>query len=186
MVIINFVNLGTLPYLPVHQDEFASEFGKLSLNGPSAHPMDTIKGWFSWKTGSVWMYLISWQFFVVLPTVNKPIDTSVVYFIQYHKVGNQNKHFIVTHRLVINQQCHSLKGHMNIFKTLKDMNCYLQNHTWSMKEWDIVSAGFISGTSPKHQAKDTIYHKLESIKIKTRIPQEVPHEIPTAHNNDQR
>ena len=82
----------------------------------------------------------------------------------YHETGNRNKFFIVVHRMVLNQKYYGLKSNENIFKALKANNCYIQNHMWSIKEWDIVNAGFISGASPKHQAKDTIQANLEKIK----------------------
>ena len=92
------------------------------------------------------------------------IDDTVESNFNYHELGKSRKHYIVIHRMTLNEKYHLLKGHDNILKALQEKNCYLQNHTWTRKQWDIVSAGFISGASPKHQAKDTICNKLDLLK----------------------
>ena len=82
----------------------------------------------------------------------------------YHETGNRTKFFIIVHRIVLDQKYYAIKRNDKIFEALKENNCYIQNHMWSLQEWDIVNAGFISGASPKHQAKDMIQCKLETIK----------------------
>ena len=50
-----------------------------------------------------------------------------------------------------------------IFDCIKQNNCFIQEHSWTTKEWDITNIGFISGASPKHQSKDSVMHKFEQI-----------------------
>ena len=95
------------------------------------------------------------------------IDNAIESNFNYHELGKSGKHYIVIHRMIINQKYHALKGHDNILKILREQHCYLQNHTWTRKQWDIINAGFISGASPEHQAKDTIHNKLDSSKTPT-------------------
>ena len=82
---------------------------------------------------------------------------------EYHEIGNRNKHFIVVHRIVLDMKYHEIKLNKTILETLKHNKCFVQNHMWRIVDWNIISVGFISGASPKHQSKDSVMHKLESI-----------------------
>ena len=82
---------------------------------------------------------------------------------EYHERGKKTKIFIVVHRLVLDQKYHQIKKTREIFDCMKENNCFLQEHSWTTKEWDITNIGFLSGVSPKHQSKDSVTHKLELI-----------------------
>ena len=83
---------------------------------------------------------------------------------EYHEVSKRNKHFIIVHRVVIDMKYHKIKLNTTILETLKHNKCFVQNHMWRIANWNIISVGFISGASPKHQSKDSVMHKLKSIK----------------------
>ena len=74
----------------------------------------------------------------------------------YHEVGRQTKYFIVVHGMESNEPYHQIRRNKNIFQSLKTTKCYIQQHLWSEKEWNIVTIGFLSGVSPKHQAKEVV------------------------------
>ena len=78
----------------------------------------------------------------------------------YHELGNHSKYFVVIHGIASNQAYFDIKRNHRIFATLKKINCYMQLHLWEREEWDIVNIGFISGVSPKHQAKAVIQQQL--------------------------
>ena len=79
----------------------------------------------------------------------------------YHETKNKrNTHYTVVHRVVLDVKYHAIKQQQAILDALHKHKCQLQMHEWHTNEWDIISVGFISGSSPKHQAKDTLYHKL--------------------------
>ena len=85
----------------------------------------------------------------------------------YHQPGKQRKYFITVHRVISNMKYYDMKKNKTILETLKEHECYLNNHDWSLKEWDIISIGFLSGASPRHQSKDTIKQKFELIEKTT-------------------
>lgn len=78
----------------------------------------------------------------------------------FHPIGKKNKGYIVIHRIIIDKNYYNIKSHKNILQVLKETNSHIYHHMWTTSEWDIVNLGFISGASPKHQAKDTIPHKM--------------------------
>ena len=79
----------------------------------------------------------------------------------YHETRNKRQTtFTVIHRVVLDVKYHALKQQQAILDVLRKNKCQLQMHEWHSKEWDIISIGFISGSCPKHQAKDTLKHKL--------------------------
>ena len=82
---------------------------------------------------------------------------------QYHetKTRRQQTHTVI-HRIIIDKQYHEIKKNDTILKSLKQNNCHLQFHEWDTNQWDIISIGFISGSSPKHQSKQTLQNKLDS------------------------
>ena len=81
---------------------------------------------------------------------------------QFHEQGTQ--HFIIAHRIVIDSPYHSIKKNKLILESLKKNKCFMTQHLWTNKEWNIVNIGFLCGASPKHQSKDSIKHRLETIK----------------------
>ena len=89
-------------------------------------------------------------------------DISANHF-NYHKLGGKKKTFVVVHRLVLDQKYHHLKKQKDIFDCIKRNKCFLQEHAWTPKQWDIVNLGFLSRVSPKHQSKDSVKHKLHLI-----------------------
>ena len=78
----------------------------------------------------------------------------------YHKRGQM---YIVVHRLILDVKYHEIKKTVEIFTCIKRNDCFIQEHVWTTKEWDILTIGFLSGISPKHQSKDLVKHKLELI-----------------------
>ena len=78
----------------------------------------------------------------------------------YHEIGTRSKYFVVIHGIASNQTYIDIKRNQRIFATLKKVNCYMQLHSWECDEWDIVNIGFISGVSPKHQAKAVVQQQL--------------------------
>ena len=82
---------------------------------------------------------------------------------EYHEQGRNQKTFIVIHKLILDKPYHQIKKNNVIFETVKQNNCYFQEHFWNINEWDIVNLGFLSGISPKHQSKKSVKHKLELI-----------------------
>ena len=82
----------------------------------------------------------------------------------YHEVRTKRKHFhIVVHRVVLSAKYHHIKKERAIIDTLKRNKCQLQLHEWHSSQWDVINVGFLSGSSPKHQSKDTLKHKLSTI-----------------------
>ena len=82
----------------------------------------------------------------------------------YHEIKNKRQTFhIVVHRVVLNEKYYQIKKERAILDTLKRNKCQLQLHEWHHDQWDIINIGFISGSSPKHQSKDTLKHKLLTI-----------------------
>ena len=81
----------------------------------------------------------------------------------YHELNGKRKAFIVVHKLVLDQKYHYLKKQKDIFDCIKKNKCFVQEHAWITKQWDIVNIGFLSGMSPKHQSKDSVMHKLSLI-----------------------
>ena len=80
---------------------------------------------------------------------------------EYHETKNKRQTtFTVIHRVVLDVKYYVLKKQQPILDVLRKNNCQLQLHEWHSNEWDIISIGFISGSCPKHQAKDTLKHKL--------------------------
>ena len=79
----------------------------------------------------------------------------------YHKVGKRNKQYIVVHTMIADIDYHILKRYPTIFKALKHNNCYLQQHIWKNDIWNIVTIGFLSGASPKHEAKDILQGSID-------------------------
>ena len=94
-------------------------------------------------------------------------DISVSDF-DYHELDGKQKTFIVVHRLVLDQKYHHLKKQKDIFDCIKRNKCFLQEHAWTSKQWDIINVGFLSGVSSKHQSKDSVKHKLDMIE-KTKL-----------------
>ena len=82
----------------------------------------------------------------------------------YHELWGKKKTFIVVHKLVLDQKYHYIKKQKAIFDCIKKNKCFIQEHAWTTKQWDIVNVGFLSGVSPKHQSKDSVMHKLRLIK----------------------
>ena len=82
----------------------------------------------------------------------------------YHVCKNKRQQFHTTvHRIVLDIKYHKIKKNKNILRTLQEQQCHLQLHEWHSTEWDIISVGYISGCSPKHQSKDTLTYKLDRI-----------------------
>ena len=81
----------------------------------------------------------------------------------YHERRGRTKTYVVVHRLVLNEKYHQIKKTNDIFDCIKSNKCFIQEHMWTTKEWDIVNIGFLSGVSPKHQSKDSVQHKLELV-----------------------
>ena len=82
----------------------------------------------------------------------------------YHEIRNKHQTFhIVVHQVVLNEKYHNIKKEQAILDTLKSNKFQLYLHEWHHDQWDIINIGFISGSSPKHQSKDTIKHKLSNI-----------------------
>ena len=79
---------------------------------------------------------------------------------EYHKQGNT---FVVVHRMVLDRKYHHIKKNKDIFDSIKHNNCYIQEHVWSVQEWDVVNVGFLSGVSPQHQSKESTMLKLNMI-----------------------
>ena len=83
---------------------------------------------------------------------------------EYHATTTKCQQFHTTiHRMVLDIKYHEIKKNKDILRTLQQQNCQLQLHDWRSKKWDIISIGYISGCSPKHQSKDTLRYKLELI-----------------------
>ena len=83
---------------------------------------------------------------------------------EYHQVGKHTKFFIVVHGLETNIPYHQIKKNEQIFTSLKKYSCYMQKHLWPEKEWNIVTIGYLSGVSPKHQAKDIVKQTFKHTK----------------------
>ena len=82
----------------------------------------------------------------------------------YHEIKSRRQNvFVVIHRLVLDVKYHQIKKEQAVLKTLQRLKCQLHMHEWHHTEWDIINVGFISGSSPKHQSKDTLQHKLHLI-----------------------
>lgn len=79
---------------------------------------------------------------------------------QFNSIGKKTKGFIVVHRIILNTKYYNIKNNNTIIESLKDNDCHIYQHMWTTDEWDIVNLGFLSGVSPKHQAKDTVQHKI--------------------------
>ena len=79
----------------------------------------------------------------------------------YHEVGKRNKQYIVVHTMIANVEYHTLKRNPTIFEALKHNKCYLQQHIWKNDIWNIVTIGFLSGASPKHEAKDILQGSID-------------------------
>ena len=88
---------------------------------------------------------------------------------EYHKLHNkrQASHTVV-HKVVLDINYHAMKKEKAILNALQQHTCHLQLHEWNSSDWDVISIGFISGSSPQHQAKDTLKHKL--LTINTNAP----------------
>ena len=83
---------------------------------------------------------------------------------EYHPTTTKRQQFHTTiHRMVLDIKYHEIKKNKDILRTLQQQKCQLQLHEWHTNEWDIISIGYISGCSPKHQSKDTLRYKLELI-----------------------
>ena len=82
---------------------------------------------------------------------------------EYHEQGKSKKTFVVVHRMVLDQKYHHIKKNKDIFDSIKHNNCYIQEHVWSVQEWDVVNVGFLSGVSPQHQSKESTMLKLNMI-----------------------
>ena len=83
------------------------------------------------------------------------IDDIQPEYFDYNKVGKRTKHYIVVHDMITDIPYHQIKQNPNIFKALQQNNCFLQLHLWKREIWNIITIGFLSGISPKHQTKDT-------------------------------
>ena len=79
---------------------------------------------------------------------------------QYNEVGKHRKYYIVVHGIELECPYHKIKQNENIFQSLKHNNCYIQQHVWPENEWNIVTIGFLSGISPKHQSKEMTKRNL--------------------------
>ena len=97
----------------------------------------------------------------------KPTKLSREYY-DYHEIGRKTKHFIVVHGIETDCPYHRIKQNEQIFESLKQNNCYIHKHSWPEKEWNIITVGFLSGASPKHQDQDIVKGQLAS--AATNVP----------------
>ena len=67
------------------------------------------------------------------------------------------------HRVILSEKYHHIKKEKAILDVVKYNKCQLQLHEWHHEQWDIINFGFISGSSPKHQSKDTLKYKMSNI-----------------------
>ena len=79
---------------------------------------------------------------------------------EYHEVGRRTKYFIVVHRVELDQPYHQIKQNGTILESLKTNKCFIWKHSWPEQVWNIVTIGFLSGISPKHQGKETVKRHL--------------------------
>ena len=93
-------------------------------------------------------------------------DIAIDHF-NYHETGKRTKYFIVVHGVEMNQPYHRIKQNKTIFEFLKSNKCFIHKHSWPEEEWNIVTVGYLSGASPKHQAKTTIKKELNKINGET-------------------
>ena len=91
----------------------------------------------------------------------KPINEITQTMFDYHAIGRKTKQFIVVHDMTTNVEYPQLKRNPTIFEALKQNQCYLQKHMWTNDVWNIVTIGYLSGASPKHEAKDTFKNRLD-------------------------
>ena len=82
---------------------------------------------------------------------------------EYHEIGRRTKYFIVVHGVELDQPYHQIKQNEAIFESLKKNHCFIQKHSWSEEVWNIVTIGFLSGVSTKHQSKETVKRNLTDI-----------------------
>ena len=75
---------------------------------------------------------------------------------EYNENGKRTKYFTVVHGMESTQTYHQIKQNEKIFQCLKATNCYIQKHLWKETEWNIITIGFLSGASPKHQLKEAV------------------------------
>ena len=93
----------------------------------------------------------------------EPTEATIDDF-QYHEVGKNTKYFIVVHGVEQPQPYHKLKQNKTIFEALKTNHCFIYKHVWDEQEWNIVTIGFLSGVSPRHQAKYSIKKQFNTAK----------------------
>ena len=81
---------------------------------------------------------------------------------EYNEVGKNTKYYIVVHGIELDNPYYKIKHNENVFQSLKQTNCYIQQHVWPESEWNIASIGFLSGISPKHQSKEMTKRNLHN------------------------